>query len=211
MTTSMVSSSLDAPTTPCPSLFELFTTWLRIGATSFGGGSATQLLIQQQFVTRRQWMTPGAFAQDWAIVQFAPGINLIAMTVLIGHRFGGMLGVAVSLLGMLGPAIAITIAMTALYSQVRDWPQVQGALRGITPALVGLSIAFMWRLLKEPLAGLKRRGRRGPVAGLILLAVATALTALGVPVLFAYLAGAAGLGIFYAVTSHLPKEEPWTG
>jgi chromate transporter len=195
------SSSLDAPAALQPSLFELFTTWLHIGATSFGGGSATQLLIQQHFVARRRWMTPEAFAQDWAIVQFAPGINLVAMTVLIGHRFGGAPGVGVSLLGMLGPAIAITIAMTALYTQVRDLPHVQGALRGVTPALVGLSVAFMGRLLKGPLDGLCRLGSAALFAGLVLLAIATILTALGVPVLVAYLIGAAGLGVVYALGS----------
>lgn len=201
MATPATSSSLDAPSILRPSLLELFTTWLHIGATSFGGGSATQLLIQQHFVARRRWMTPEAFAQDWAIVQFAPGINLVAMTVLIGHRFGGAPGVVVSLLGMLGPAIAITVAMTALYTQVRHVPQVQGALRGVTPALVGLSITFMWRLLKGPLHGLRRLGNAALVAGLALLATATALTALGAPVLVAYLIGAAGLGVVYALRS----------
>ncbi|BCX04915.1 MAG: hypothetical protein KatS3mg053_2853 [Candidatus Roseilinea sp.] len=199
MTTSAVSSSLDAPFTSRPSLFELFTTWLHIGATSFGGGSATQLLIQQHFVTRRRWMTPEAFAQDWAIVQLAPGINLIAMTVLIGHRFGRAPGVVVSLLGMLGPAIAITVVMTALYTQVRDLSQVQGALRGITPALVGLSVVFMWRLVKGPLAGLQRLGGVALAAGLALLVMTTALTALGAPVFVSYSVGAVGLGTVYAL------------
>ncbi len=175
--------------------------WLHIGTTSFGGGSATQWLIQQHFVARRRWMTPEAFAQDWAIVQFAPGINLIAMAVLIGYRFGGAPGVVASLLGMLGPATTITIAMTALYTQVRDLPQVQGALRGVTPALVGLSIAFTWRLLKGPLRGLRRLGNAALGTGLALLATAAALTALGVPVLISYLINAAGLGAVYALSS----------
>ncbi len=198
MATSATSSSLGTSSAH-PSLFRLFVTWLRIGATSFGGGSATQLLIQQHFVARHRWMTSEAFAQDWAIVQFAPGINLIAVTVLIGHRFGGAPGVVVSLLGMLGPAITITVAMTALYGQVRDLPHAQGALRGITPALVGLSIAFMWRLLKGPLLGARRLGSLEVISGLLLLAAATALTALGAPVLLSYLIGAAGLGLVYAL------------
>lgn len=201
MTTSAPSSSslLDAPPIPQPSLFELFVIWLRIGATSFGGGSATQLLIQQHFVTQRRWMTPEAFARDWAIVQFAPGINLIALTVLIGHRFSRWPGVAVSVLGMLGPAVVITIVMTALYARVRELPQVQGALRSITPALVGLSIAFMWRLLKGPMQGLKQLGSSALAAGAILLITTAALTALGVPVLVSYLVGAVGLGVVYAL------------
>jgi len=193
---------------PQPSLIELFLIWFKIGATSFGGGSATQLLIQQHFVLRRSWMTPEEFAQTWAIVQFAPGINLIAITVLIGHRFGKAWGVVASLLGMMTPAVSITIAMTALYARVRDLPQATAALHGITPALVGLSLAFMWRLLKPPMVALRRRGVFAFTIGGALIVLAALLTALGIPVLVSYLAASVGLGLVYvksrapAVTDH---------
>ncbi len=189
-----------ATTSPAkPSLIKLLLIWLKIGATSFGGGSATQLLIQQEFVTKRQWMTPEAFAQDWAIVQFTPGINLIALTVLIGRRFGGVPGIVASVFGMLAPAVAITIAMTALYARVRDLPEVSAALRGITPALVGLSLAFMWRLLKGPVQGMQQISPLAVVVGFALVLATAALTALGVPVLISYLVGAVGLGLVYGL------------
>jgi chromate transporter len=177
----------------------LFLIWLKIGATSFGGGVATQMLIYRNFVSQRQWMTPEEFAQDWAIIQFAPGINLIALAVTIGRRFGGAAGIAVSVFGMLTPAVAITIAMTALYVQVRDEPAVAGALRGITPALVGLSVAFLWRLLKGPMGALKQQGTPAFTIGVVLIVIAAAMTFAGLPVLLAYLAGAVGLGVWYGL------------
>lgn len=186
-------------TSPPLTLSQLFLLWLRIGATSFGGGAATQALIYQHFVTRRRLIAPEAFSQQWAIVQFAPGINLIALTVLIGHTLAGAAGVAVSLAGMLLPSAGITVAMTAAYVGVREEPAVQGALRGITPALVGLSLAFMWRLLKPPMGALAKRGGPAWAMGAALVAAAAALTALQVPVLASYLVGAAGLGTAYGV------------
>lgn len=193
-------SSVEAtPAQPPPTLLSLFAIWLKIGATSFGGGVATQLLIYRNFVSQRGWLTPDEFAQDWAIIQFAPGINLIALSVTIGRRFGGAAGIAVSMLGMLAPAVAITIAMTALFVRVRDLPAVTGALRGITPALVGLSLAFLWRLLKAPVGALKQQGRPAFVVGLALIAIAAVMTLLGMPVLLAYLAGAVGLGVWYGL------------
>jgi chromate transporter len=184
---------------PRPSIFTLFFIWLKIGATSFGGGVATQMLIYRNFVSQRHWMTPDEFAQDWAIIQFAPGINLIALAVTIGQRFGGAAGIAASVLGMLAPAVTITIAMTALYVQVRDQPAVAGALRGITPALVGLSLAFLWRLLKAPMGALKQQGAPAFVIGIALIVLAAVMTLLGMPVLAAYLAGAIGLGVWYGL------------
>lgn len=187
------------PAQPSPTLLSLFVIWLKIGATSFGGGVATQLLIYRNFVSQRGWMTPDEFAQDWAIIQFAPGINLIALAVTIGRRFGGAAGIAVSVLGMLAPAVAITIAMTALFVRVRDLPAVTGALRGITPALVGLSVAFLWRLMKAPMGALQQQGKPAFAFGLVLIAIAAAMTLAGLPVLLAYLAGAVGLGVWYGL------------
>jgi chromate transporter len=157
------------------------------------------MLIYRNFVSERKWMTPDEFAEDWAIIQFAPGINLIALAVTIGRRFGGAAGIAVSVLGMLAPAVAITVVMTALYVQVRDQPAVAGALRGITPALVGLSVAFLWRLLKAPLGALKEQGAPAFAFGVVLIAIAAAMTFAGMPVLLAYLAGAVGLGVWYGL------------
>lgn len=187
------------PAVPKPSLLTLFMIWLKIGSTSFGGGVATQLLIYRNFVSQRKWMTPEEFAQDWAIIQFAPGINLIALAVTIGQRFGGVAGIAVSVIGMLAPAVAITVAMTALYVQVRDQPAVAGALRGITPALVGLSVAFLWRLLKGPMGELKQQGVPAFAIGAALIAITAVMTLLGMPVLLAYLTGAVGLGVWYGL------------
>lgn len=103
------------------------------------------------------------------------------------------------MLGMLAPSVAITIAMTAIYSQVRDLPQMKSALRGVTPALVGLSIAFMWRLVRAPLSGLWPKGSLAVAIGIALIAATATLTALGVPVLVSYLVGAVGLGLVYGL------------
>jgi len=181
-----------------PTLRRLFALWLRIGATSFGGGSVTQLLIQRHFVEVRRWLTPEEFAQMWAIVQFAPGVNLVAIAVVIGRRLGGRSGAVLSALGMLLPAVGITVAMTAAYTLVQSHPLMTGALRGITPALVGMSIPFTWRLLRPPAQALHARGRRPLALGLAIVAATAAMTALGVPVLASYAFGAATLGVYYA-------------
>ena len=118
-------------TASAPSTRSLFALWLRIGATSFGGGSATQLLIQQHFVERRRWLTAEEFAQVWAVVQFAPGINLIAVAVVIGKKLGGARGAFASAFGMLLPAAGITVAMTALYHDAMSSTEVADLHRSL--------------------------------------------------------------------------------
>ncbi len=185
---------------PPPSLLMLTRIWLTIGATSFGGGPATLLLIQKNFVEKYRWLTAAEFAQSWAMLQFAPGINLIAVAVLIGRRLGGPLGIVLSITGLLLPAVTITVIMTAFYTRVRDLPFVAGALRGITPALVGLSLALTWRLALPPLRALKSRGRRHLAVGVMLVVATLLLSLAGAPIYVSYLVGAVGLGLVYAWT-----------
>lgn len=186
------SAAIEGDGTPAPSLPRLLAVWLGLAAQSFGGGTATQYLIYRAFVEQRGWVSPEEFGRAWGICQLAPGINLLALTVLIGWRLGRAGGVAVSLLGLLLPSVAITVGMTALYAQVRELPSVQAALRGVIPATVGLGLLMSWRIARPLLAESRREGRALLlVAGGALLGSAALVAFLDAPVLLALAAGGA--------------------
>jgi chromate transporter len=151
------SAGVTASTPPTPLL--LLRTWLSIGIQSFGGGSTTLLLIRNNVVERNRWLTPDEFTRAWAVCQIAPGINLLAATVLIGWRTGGAWGVALSLFGLLLPSVSVTILLTALYSEVQTLPVVQAALRGVIPATVGLGVLLGVRLAQPLLHTSWREGK----------------------------------------------------
>src|SRR5579862_1356684 len=99
----------DALAKPTPR--QLLKSWLRVSFQSFGGGTATLALIRQEFVTKNEWITEERFLRDWSLCQLAPGINLIALSILIGKRTMGGLGVLISLGGMLLPSAFLTILL----------------------------------------------------------------------------------------------------
>lgn len=158
--------------TEAPSIGRLMGVWFGLGLQSFGGGMATQLLIRRAFVERHGWITAEEFARWWAICPLSPGINLLGLTVLIGQRLGGALGVVVSLLGLLLPSVSITIVMTASYAAIRAEPLVEAALRGVVPATVGLGLFLCWQL-----AGPLLRARAAARFGHIMLLFACILAA----------------------------------
>lgn len=132
--------------------------WTAVGIQSFGGGSATLALIRKAFVDSSGLVTPEEFSRDWGLVQIAPGINLFALTILIGRRTGGAAGIAVGLIGLLTPSIAATIVLTALYAHIAQVPWVHAALRGIVPATVGIGIAMGIQTLAPSASEAKREG-----------------------------------------------------
>lgn len=112
--------------------------WGGIGLQSFGGGASTQLLIQREFVEKRGWIGAEEFGHLWNLCLFTPGINLIALTILIGHKLAGARGIAASLAGLLLPSVAVTCALAAGFEAVQHNPAVHAMLRGVVPATAGI-------------------------------------------------------------------------
>jgi chromate transporter len=104
-----------------------------------GGGASTLFLMRRELVERRRWLSARDFLEDWALCKLSPGINLIALTALVGTRLAGTRGLVVSVLAMLLPAGVITAAMTAGYGEARDHPLVVAALAGAGPVSAGMA------------------------------------------------------------------------
>lgn len=155
-------------TPPTPAA--LLRAWLLVGCRSFGGGPATLYLIRRTFVEERRWIEDGEFTRMWALCQLAPGINLLALAILIGRRLDGRRGIALGLLGLLLPSAAVTVAITAGYTHIQHAPAMQAALRGIVPATVGIGLATAYGMVCPPLASSRREGPGSLSVGIALLA-----------------------------------------
>ena len=177
-----------------PSLWLLLRVWFMLGLQSFGGGMATLYLIQRTTVERYHWLTAAEFSRDWALCQAAPGINLLGMTILIGRKVAGLAGALVALVGLLLPSVTITIAMIALYADLRNLPVIQAALHGIVPATVGLGLLLTTNMARPLLTASQRESTISLlVSGFILVGSALAVVLWELPVLVVLLS-AGGLG-----------------
>jgi len=165
-----------APPLPSPGL--ILRTWLSIGMHSFGGGATTLTLIRRAVVDRYGWLSEVEFTREWTLCQLAPGINLLGIAILIGRRLDGARGIALALLGLLLPSVALTIVITAGYAAVQSAPAVQAALRGIVPATVGLGLVTAYQTARPALRENHREGAGKLLAGVLLLIGAGAAVAL---------------------------------
>lgn len=148
---------------------ELAKAWIAVGAQSFGGGSSTLFLIRRLIVDRARWITPREFNEAWAIAQLSPGIHLVALAGMLGQRIAGWRGVAVSVLGMIVPAAAVTAVLTALYGSLAQHPLALAALSGMAPATGGMTLGLALLMFRDT----RRRGHAALLdAGLVLAAFA---------------------------------------
>ena len=191
-----------------PGLWQLFRIWATIGLQSFGGGTSTIFLIQHQFIEKRQWLTMEEYLLLWNLCLFAPGINLIALTILIGRKLGGAWGIVVSLAGMLLPSGAITCLITVGFVSIQHVPLVQAVLRGIVPATAGIMFLVSIRFAQPLMAYAREEGiLHIVISALLVLASAIALILFHLSAMLVVI-GAAGVGILLFTSWRTPPRLP---
>lgn len=144
-------------------LIRILFSFFRTGLGAYGGGFAIVPHLKQ-VVARQGWLTERQFADAVAIGKLTPGPVLLLAT-FIGYLRHGFLGALVATVGIFSaPFALVTLAGTWL-DRVRSRRPVRAALRGLTPAVLGLMAAAMISL-GDTLNG----------EGEIAIAVAVALT-----------------------------------
>jgi chromate transporter len=169
-------------------LARLTRSWVTVGTQSVGGGTSTLLLIRRLAVDRERLMSAREFGEAWALSQLSPGIHLVALAGLIGRRAAGWRGVVAAVAGMMIPAAAITVALTAAYGLIAASPLARAALAGVAPVTGGMTIATAALLVR---ASARRPRAHFTIDVAVCIASLVAAVFLGVPTLAAIGAGAA--------------------
>jgi len=178
-----------------PGAWRLFLIWTGIGLQSFGGGATTILLIQREFVEKRDWMTMEEYTHYWNLCLFAPGINLVALTILIGRKLGGIPGIFSSLAGMLIPSATITCLIVAGFQQIEHNHITQAVLKGVVPATAGVMLLVGINFARPQLTLAYKEGPLSLVFTIATISISTlAIIVLQIPV-FIVIVGVSLLGI----------------
>ena len=118
-------------------LIELFLTFLKIGAFTFGGGYAMLPLIQSE-VERHGWLTQAEVVDFIAVSESTPGPLAINMATFVGIRTGGIIGAVCATLGVVLPSFVIILITAKFYEKFRKSRAVDGVMYGLRPAVIGL-------------------------------------------------------------------------
>jgi chromate transporter len=161
----------DAPPAPHGSPSEVFSAFLRLGLTSFGGPVAHLGYYREQLVIRRRWLDEATFADLVALCQFLPGPASSQVGFSLGVlRGGGLLGGLAAWLAFTLPS-AIIMFVFALAAGHFTGPLADGFLHGLKLVAVAVVAQAVWGMAKTLTPDKPR--------------AAIALIALGVVVLFA--------------------------
>ena len=124
-------------------LIQLFLTFCKIGAFTFGGGWAMISIIQREIVEKHRWLELDEFLDLLAVAQSMPGILAVNIGVIVGDRLKGLKGSICAALGMILPSFLIILAIAIFLTPdtIKNNAVVARIFKGIRPAVVALIIA----------------------------------------------------------------------
>ena len=138
-----------------PVLLNLFLTFLKIGAVSFGGGYGMISLMREE-VLSNGWATEEAFMNFIAVAESTPGPIAVNMATFIGSTNYdiGWLGGIVATLGVILPSFIIILLIASLLRGFLQYKGVKAVLHGIHPTVAGLITATGITMILSVLLGI---------------------------------------------------------
>ena len=129
--------------------WELFWSFVKVGAFCVGGGYASMPLIQAQVIDEHGWLTMQQFIDIFTISQMTPGPIGINAATFVGTKVAGVPGAICATVGFVFPSVIIVLLLAHLFFKYGDIGPVRGVLNGLRPAVValicsaGLSFVFL--------------------------------------------------------------------
>jgi len=130
-------------------LWQVFATFFKIGAFTFGGGYAMIPLIQHEAVEKKHWVTDEDILEIVAIAESTPGPIAINAATFVGYRVGGYPGALVATLGVVLPSFLIILAISYVLREFQENVYVQYAFRGIRAGVLALIVKALWGMYKK--------------------------------------------------------------
>ena len=122
-------------------LLNLFLTFLKIGAFTFGGGYAMLALLEDEFVERKKWIEKQDFLDMIAIAESTPGPVAINSATYIGYKIWGFLGSLLSTLAVVLPSLTIIFIISLFFDRFLAIKWVEYAFRGIQACVIYLILS----------------------------------------------------------------------
>ncbi len=185
--------------------WQLFRSFLKIGAFTFGGGWAMISIIEREIVDNKHWIERKDFLDLLAIAQSLPGILAVNIAIAVGDKLRGGKGSVSATIGTILPSftIILIIAIFLTPDMIKNNPVISAIFMGIRPAVVALIIAPVITSAKAAKIGWKSLW----IPFFTALLISLDLGIISNPIIYILLGGIGGLLYFKVILPKLRKAK----
>ena len=130
--------------------WDLFVTFFKVGAFSFGGGYAIIPFFEKE-IAIHHWAAAADYQKMIAIAQVLPGSFAIDSSAYIGYQVSGLLGALLASVALSLPSFLILVFITKFYGQFKSNSYIQMTLSGVRPVIIGLLVSAAYIIGIQPL------------------------------------------------------------
>lgn len=183
--------------------WQLFATFFKIGAFTFGGGWAMISIIEREIVDKHNWIERDDFLDLLAVAQSLPGILAVNIATAIGDKLRGMRGSILASAGTILPSFLIILAIAIFLTpdMIKNNRVISSIFMGIRPAVVALIIAPVITSARAAKLTLKTVW----IPLVVALMISLDLGAASSPILYIVLGGLGGY-LFWAISRRKIKD-----
>jgi len=127
----------------------LFTTFLKIGSTAFGGFVALVSVIRDQIVDKDQQLEDDTILDGLSLAAVLPGPLAVNVVSFIGYKINNISGALVSMLAVLLPSFIGIYLLSIAYFEWGDLPVIDRIFSGITPAVAAIVFAVAFGMYQK--------------------------------------------------------------
>lgn len=174
--------------------FDLFYTFLKIGAFTFGGGWAMIAMMEREIVDNHKWIDRDEFLDLVSLAQSLPGLLAVNISVAIGQKILGNKGSFVAAIATIIPSFTI-ILMIAIFltpDTIKNNETLTRIFKGIRPAVVALIAVPVFQNAKR--ARITWKTLWIPIS--VALLIYSKIPYLSNPILYIILAGIFGIILY---------------
>ena len=127
------------------SIFDLFVSFLKVGAFSFGGAYSLIPVIEKEVVQSHSWLAQDEFLRVLSMVEIFPGAISIKFATYTGYKIAGIPGVFAANLGNMAVPVGLILAASYLFAYVEANPRIMKAVEGMKFAIIGMILAILYQ------------------------------------------------------------------
>lgn len=153
------------------SLPYIFFTFLKLGATAFGGYISLVAIVQKQLVEIDKKMKEEDLLDGISLTSVLPGPVAVNTIAYVGYLLRGIPGAIAAFAGIVLPSFFLVILLSWLYFTYGNIPAVKNSFSGIAPTITALIVTVA--------IGMARKTIKVPAQWVICLLAATLLIFIG--------------------------------
>jgi chromate transporter len=127
-------------------LKQLAVVFLKLGTIAFGGPAAHIAMMDEEVVSRRQWLSRERLLDLLGVTNLIPGPNSTELAIHIGYERAGWRGLIVAGICFILPALLIVWTLAVVYQRYQTVPEVEWLLYGVKPVIVAVVLQALWQL-----------------------------------------------------------------